>query len=106
MNQRDFHRIMKPMRDDGVPDEPSERPERGRQCCGNCNAFGTMNGQTVCYAVPPTPFFVGMGQTKTLDATGQPKQVPIIWGLWPPIDEHQWCRAWQWAGPPKKDGGA
>lgn len=70
---------------------------RSQQCCGNCNAFiqmGGPNGQWACAARPPTPLFMGMGQTKTL-VGGRPQQFPIVNGFFPPVSEDIWCREWE-----------
>lgn len=86
------------------PPEANEPPPRNQQKCSNCNAFrilvSPLGPQTACCAEPPTPIFLGTGQTKTIDPrTGQPQQYPIVIGFMPSTDEDRWCRQWQWAKP-------
>jgi hypothetical protein len=91
------------------PIDPREPPPRKHQCCGNCNAFAIVPSpplpdQPVCLAGPPTPFFLGVQQTKTINpATQQPYQYPLIAGFQAPTEEGKWCRAWQWRGPVKDE---
>jgi hypothetical protein len=69
---------------------------RSKQCCGNCNAFqqGTDKRanprQGWCRAGPPG-LVQGMSQNPL-----QPGQiVPTFQGMWPPVQNNGWCRAWE-----------
>jgi hypothetical protein len=112
MDPKDFKFRMPPTlgQDAGVPINPNEPPPRKGQCCANCNAFAIVPSpplpdQPVCLAEPPTPFFLGIQQTKTINPqTQQPYQYPIIAGFQAPTEEGKWCRKWAWVGPQGRDG--
>ena len=104
--KKDF-RITHPPLDYGDPVPPGEAPEplpRGKQQCGNCNAFVTKAGplgvETMCCAGPAMPFIMGLKTSKVINPkTGAPDQYPWVVGFWPPTEPEGWCRAWQWIGP-------
>ena len=102
---RDLRVTFPPIGDDiGEPPlDPNEPPPRSGQKCANCNAFltriGPLGPESLCIANPPTPIFMGMGTTKTLNASGQPQQIPVVLSFWPPVNSEEWCRSWEWDGP-------
>jgi hypothetical protein len=95
----------------GFPNRPiepiGEPPPRSGQRCENCNAFAIIphpvfGKQAVCRAEPVKPIYLGMSQTQTVNAQGQPGQFPYIIGQQAPTLPENWCRVWEWVGP---DGG-
>jgi hypothetical protein len=62
------------------------------KCCGTCNAFQvnpTNVRQGQCHANPPVPILLGVkpGPGGSM--------MPIVQGVWPPIDASYYCRQWE-----------
>lgn len=80
-----------------IPKPVDGKVPRSQQCCGNCSAYMKMpdpSQQWVCAADPATPIIVGMAQMEPTLVGQKPRQMPIVWGFFPPMDPNLWCRRW------------
>lgn len=101
------------------------RRPREDQRCENCDAFRYTDTRTTpvqrvgsltteirpirfgtCRAKSPVPFpiMLQLGSGAVLDPSGkQPQVAQGTQGVWPPTNEHEWCRDWQEQPPPQGD---
>jgi hypothetical protein len=63
---------------------------RVRKSCGNCVAFKIHKDGPIgyCHANPPVTM---QGFTASALSAGP---VPVLQGVWPPTNKHEWCQQW------------
>jgi hypothetical protein len=82
-----------PLKADPIRPRPEGKLPRSEQRCSNCSGCISMGGQLACAAHPPTPLFLGMGQSRML-VGGKPVPMPMVNAFYPPVSEDGWCREW------------